>query len=153
MTKHYSNVNLVNKTNKTISEIKFLHRYDSDVYNYSDKDILEKEKPYLICVAEYWTGFLRVGVDYWWIQFKLENTTYTCKANFFCTLMSEDGGKDVTVEVHTDKMYIKPAKSSSCYVGLYEPSLLAEQFEQELILSGIATEPQPASAFKKCNCD
>ena len=82
MTKHYSNVNLVNKTNKTISEIKFLHRYDSDVYNYGDKDILEKEKPYLICVAEYWTGFLRVGVDYWWIQFKLENKTYTCKAKF-----------------------------------------------------------------------
>lgn len=157
MTKHISNVYLKNKTGKAITNVIFLHRYDSDVYNYGpikpeDKSINNEDEK-LICVAEYWTGFGRIGVDYWWISFEIGNTKYTCKANFFCTLESKDGGLDVHVEVTQDKMTIKTPKTGDCSVRLYEPSYLTAQLEEELKLTGIVTEPQPSSAFKKCNCD
>jgi len=154
MTKHSAVVNIVNKTGDSISEIKFLHRYDSDVYNHGDHQGPMKDgAEHHICDAVFWTGFLRVGVDYWWIQFKRNSKTYTCKANFYCSLMSKDGSNPVSIEIHKDKMKVIPHASSACSVSLYEPYLLMEQLENELLLTGIAIEPHAESAYMKCNCD
>lgn len=74
--------------------------------------------------ADFWTGFFRVGYDYWYVQFKIGGDTYNCKSNFYCYLTSADADVSGAVEAKITKseMKITPPVSSSCKVSLHKRS-------------------------------
>lgn len=127
-------VKVKNLTGKVISDITFLHRYDSDVYNNGHLDTLGVNDIDNIGQADFWTGLFRHGVDYWWIKFKIDGVYKTCKANFYCYLTSEDAdyikkhpNGYVLLKLEENKMTVIPPKSSSASVSLYKESLLFEK--------------------------
>lgn len=58
--------------------------------------------------------------DYWWVKFTTQNgATFTCKANFYCSIGSEDDGKVyLRLDGSTKQLYVKFNKSSGCNVDL-----------------------------------
>lgn len=145
-------VKVENETGETITNIKYRHRYDEDVYNDGNLTALSNGALQEIGTATYWTGFLRTGVDYWWIQFEKGGEIYTCKANFYCYLTSEDAESKgaVKLRLKEDSMEVVPPKSSSCSVKLYKSAELLSLITQDHAQSGVAEGPQPEDASKKC---
>lgn len=151
MGKNTTSVYIENNTGQPITNIKYSHRYDSDVFNSGEAGAIESNQSYLIGVATYWTGFGRTGYDYWWVEFNRDDKTYTCKANFYCYLTSDDAdsGKPVTLILNTDSMEVVPPVSSNCTVRLYEPSQLYALITEEHEASGLAESNQPEETSKK----
>ncbi|MEU3959416.1 hypothetical protein AB0F42_06295 [Streptomyces buecherae] len=60
--------------------------------------------------------------DYWWIKVvTLNNKTYVCKDNFYCSVSSDDDGNvKVTVDGASKEMVIEFSSSSGCTVSLDE---------------------------------
>ena len=156
MGKNIIAVSVKNETGSVISDIQYRHRYDEDVYNSGHLDVLSENKKKSIGEATFWTGFLRTGLDYWWIQFKLKGKLYTCKANFYCYLTSDDAehlSKGVELVLTSSKMKVIPPVSSSCKVRLYESDELMQLITDEHTKSGIAEEKQPEDLRKKSFSD
>lgn len=144
---------LENATGDPITDINFLHRYDNDINNTGYLTLLSVSESKKICMADFWTGWLRTGYDYWWIEFKRSGKKYTCKANFYCYLTLEDANSDdpVRVKVEQEYMYVCPPKSSSCWVKLMVKSDLTEEVTAEHLKSGIQDNQQSEDKSKKCN--
>lgn len=151
MGKNNASVYIKNNTGQPITNIQYMHRYDSDVYNPGHLEALDSNASGFVGIATYWTGFLRTGYDYWWIEFQRDGKAYTCKANFYCYLTSDDAdsGKPVTLILNTDSMEVAPPVSSHCSVRLYEPSQLHALITEEHETSGIAANNQPEDSSKK----
>ncbi len=58
MAKHQKMVHIRNNAGTVITEIKFLHRYDSDIYEHGERPLLDTGAEDSIGTATYWTGFL-----------------------------------------------------------------------------------------------
>jgi hypothetical protein len=129
MAKHEVPVSVTNNTGSVITEVQYMHRYDSDVYNTGNLPVLADNATQVIGIATFWTGFLRTGYDYWWIQFVRDGKKYTCKANFYCYLTSDD--KSATLKLTKDTMTVVPSSSSSCEVRIYQSDQLEALLTQE----------------------
>ncbi|EGR0108318.1 hypothetical protein M2G69_07090 [Vibrio vulnificus] len=151
MGKNIATVKVLNKTGFHIEDIHFSHRYDEDSYDHGKLDNLENRAEATIGKAVYWTGFLRTGYDYWWIEFKRCGKIYTCKANFYCYLTASDAkdGGPVVLELHEDKMIVVPPKSSSCSVSLYESAQLLQMITESHEKSGLSDAGEEQDENKK----
>jgi hypothetical protein len=127
MGKNTAVVKVENQTGEPITEIQYSHRYDEDVYNVGNLPVLGKGENGSIGIAIYWTGFLRTGKDYWWIQFNRGGALYTCKANFYCFLTSDDAtdGGPVKLILKSHEMTVTPPKSDKATVSLYKSDALS----------------------------
>ncbi|WP_147341447.1 hypothetical protein [Actinomadura logoneensis] len=109
-------------TGAEVTNLHVQHRYDRD--HYDDKEWTEAKDGDVLTglSATFWTGFIRTGVDYWWIKFTCEGKTYTCKDDFYCYLTADDGesGGPVMITFSRGSMTVNPPKSSSCQVTVYE---------------------------------
>lgn len=152
MGKNTTMVKIENLTGEIISSIKYLHRYDEDVYNQGNLDLLGIGNTSQIGVATYWTGFLRTGYDYWWIQFTRDGEIYTCKANFYCYLTSDDAESkaDVILQIRKDEMEVCPPKSSHCKVRIYKSYELQNMITQNHADSGKSDNLNAEDSAKKC---
>jgi Up-Regulated in long-lived daf-2 len=104
-----------------ITEVMLHHRYDEDHFDNGSWNFInngDSGSPPLS--VGYNTGTFRTGKDYWSISFKDDKgATWQNKPNFYCFLTKDDANQLVVCEVKDEKLYIKPAKSSSCTVSLY----------------------------------
>lgn len=146
MTQHTVAVYVENDTGEIISDLHYLHRYDSDIYEPGTLPILEAGKLNIIGKATYWTGFGRTGYDYWWIQFLRGGVRYACKANFYCYLTSDDADGRVVLKILKDQMQVIPLKSSSCTVSLYPESALLSLIAEE------RSRSEPVITESNCDC-
>lgn len=137
-------VYIKNCTGKTITEIYFSHRYEEDVYDVGSIRSLAPNAEEAIGVARFWTGFMRMGKDYWWIRYNVDDKVYTCKADFYCTLTAEDAEADrpVYLEVDEDVMRVVCPMSNGCKVNLYETYSLEEMLNDTYTKSGLADATQ-----------
>lgn len=149
MTQHKVPVYVQNNTGEVLSNVHYLHRYDSDIYERGSLDILDHDQSNIIGSATYWTGFGRSGYDYWWIEFTRAGTKYTCKANFYCYLTSDDAAGKVTLILSTDTMQVVPYSSSSCKVSLYEESALFALIAKERETLDSVQSEQPCDCKEK----
>jgi len=117
----WSDVYIKNEWGSPITKVEFLHRYESDRYDTKSFELIDSDQRVFAIEAGYWTGIGRVGKDYWWIKFKDDQKTWTCKANFFCYLTAKDAKSDRPVEIviKRNKMEVSPPVSGSDYVTLY----------------------------------
>lgn len=105
-----------------VVNVQFRHRYDNDHMNYAEWSWLDKGASSPSVPVGFWTGFGRIGTDFWWIKFDSGCFTWTCKDTFDCFLTKDDRNKTVNVRIYPDddegKMHIDCPASSDCTVNL-----------------------------------
>ena len=123
----WASVAVKNDFGTMIFNVKVNHRYDFDHIDLQSWDYIEKGTSSTLFDVGYWTGPLRTGKDYWWIQFEAYGKIWNCKGDFYCFLTGDDAKGDdakkvVYLRIYRDgnnaKMEVQCPGSANCTVPL-----------------------------------
>jgi hypothetical protein len=113
-------VKVTNNTGSEMTSLFVQHRYDTDHYDEKTWSYVADGSVVDGLTAGYWTGPLRTGKDYWYVEFQLDGSTYSCKDNFYCFLTKDDADSHnpVMLTISEGDMTVNPPKSSGCEVKI-----------------------------------